>query len=138
MNKGVSLNRAGNDPPQPARNRCRKDLTGAQLARGPAIAYRLGMPWRDDQEEPRRGSWEQPLQIRTLICDQGGNRQLAVIEGAFWPPQHSTIEIPGPLPRDARVLGTRLIIDPPSTAKYATVLVDVEFLEGLVERPPGD
>jgi len=92
----------------------------------------------EERDEALRGSWESPLRIRTLIVDQGGDRQLAVIDGPMWLRHDSTIELPGPPPRAARVLGTRLIIDPPSNPKYATVVVDVEFLEGLVGRPEGD
>jgi hypothetical protein len=74
-----------------------------------------------------------------MIVAEKGRRQLAVIDGHLWPPPHCTIELPEPLPRDARVLGSRLMVDPiGASPKYATVVVDVEFLEGLVGRPAGD
>jgi hypothetical protein len=86
-----------------------------------------------------RGSFAEPLIPRTLIFESKTQRQLAVIEGHLWPSPHSTIELPEPWPRDARVLGSRLLIDPKGVSpKYATVLVDVEFLEGHVGRPAGD
>lgn len=47
------------------------------------------------------------------------------------------IELPDPHPHDAIVIGVRMAIDPPSTsARYATIFVDVEFKprDELIER----
>jgi hypothetical protein len=48
------------------------------------------------------------------------------------------IELPHPHPHDARVIGVRMAIDPPTKQppRYATIFVDVEFLppDELIDR----
>lgn len=87
----------------------------------------------DNAENWPRGTFDAPLRLRTLLVDANENGQhLAVIEGALWPPIGSPIELPNPLPRDGIVRDVRLQID---NHEKATVLIDVEILDRLIDRP---
>ena len=85
-------------------------------------------------DEDVSGTAGTPLELRTLIVEAHTNgKQLAWIAGAVWPPIGAIFEVPTPHPRDAIVRAVRFQVDPPSIARYATVLIDVQILEDVIE-----
>jgi hypothetical protein len=68
---------------------------------------------------PRLGDAPHYTTVRTLLIDTDGDRQVAWIDGALWPPDGASVELYGPK-RDAQVVGSRLVL---SADGGATVFV---------------
>lgn len=84
------------------------------------------------------GSHSHPRSVNTLLVDPAGNRQVAWLDGAFWPPEGAVVELANP-DGDAVVIGVRLQLPP--TVDHATILVDLHMPEGdadYIARHPID
>jgi hypothetical protein len=64
---------------------------------------------------PRLGDAPHYTTIRTLLINTDGDRQVAWIDGAVWPPDGAAVELYDPN-RDAIVVGSRLVLSPDGSA----------------------
>lgn len=89
-----------------------------------------------DPESTQPGGHANPARVRTVVFEPAENRTVVWLDAPIWPPDGSVIELPDPHPRDAVVIGTRLILDPPTSSgeRMALVTIDIKYADGLVER----